>query len=96
VRAVRLHQRRLPGQVGRRGHVAHHQEPGDVHPQLAGGRDVLRGDVGLGAVGGDTDRADTERERVLEVRDRADARQQERGQPGPGEGGRDRLDPLLA
>ena len=96
VRAVGLHQRGLPGQVGRRGQVAHHQEPGDVHPQLARGRDVLGRDVGLGAVRGDPHRADPERERVLEVGDGADAGQQQRGQPGAGDGPGDGLDPLLA
>jgi hypothetical protein len=96
VRAVGLHQRGLPGQVGRRGQVAHHQEPGDVHPQFARGRDVLGGDVGLGAVGGDPHRADPEGERALEVGDGADAGQQQRGQPGAGDGPGDGLDPLLA
>ncbi len=33
----------------RRGHVAHHQEAGDVHAEVAGLGDVLGGDVGLGA-----------------------------------------------
>jgi hypothetical protein len=96
VRAVGLHQRGLPGQVGGRRQVAHHQETGDVHAQLAGGRDVLGGDVGLGAVGGDPDRADPEGERVLEVGDRADAGQQQRGQPRVGDRTGHGLDPFLA
>jgi hypothetical protein len=96
VRAVGLHQRGLAGQVGRPGQVAHHQEPGDVHAQVARGRDVLGGDVGLGAVGGDPHRADPEGERVPEVGDGADAEQQQRGQPGVGDRPGHRLNPLLA
>ena len=84
MRAVGLHQLGLRGQLGGLGHVAHHQEAGDVHAQLAGGGDVLRGDVGLGAVGGDPHRAHAERVRALEVVDRADAGQQQRGEPGAG------------
>jgi hypothetical protein len=33
--------------------VAHHQEADGVHAEFACGGDVLRGDVGLGAMGGD-------------------------------------------
>ena len=58
VRAVGLHQLGLLGELVGGGHVAHHQEPGDVHAEFAGGGDVLGGDVGLGAVGGDPHRAD--------------------------------------
>ena len=42
-----------PARPARRGaHVAHHQEADGVHAELARGRDMLGGDVGLGAVGG--------------------------------------------
>ena len=44
--------------------------------------DVLGGDVGLGAVGGDAHRADAEVVGVLEVVDGADAGQQQGGEPG--------------
>ena len=64
------------------GHVGHHQEAGDVHAELAGGGDVLGGDVGLGAVGGDADRADAEVVGALQVVDGADAGQQQGGEPG--------------
>ncbi len=46
VRAIRFHQLGLLGQFLGRRHVAHHQEARDVHADLAGGFDVLRGDVG--------------------------------------------------
>ena len=57
VRAVALHQLGLRGERVGLDHVAHHQEAGHVHAQVAGGGDVLRGDVRLGAVGGDAHRA---------------------------------------
>ncbi len=47
VSAVGLHELGLSGQLlGRGGHVGEHQEAGDVHAELAGGGDVLGGDVG--------------------------------------------------
>ena len=67
------------------------RKPDDVHAELARGGDVLRGDVGLGAVGRDPHRADAERVRALRGRAiGADAGQQQRGQPGPGDSGGDR------
>lgn len=94
VRAEALHQLGLAGEFGGLGHVGHHQEPGDVHAQFAGGGDVLGGDVGLGAVGGDAHRADPEGVGLLEVVQRADAGEQECGGHGLVGGARDRLDPL--
>ena len=82
------------GQLAGGRHVAHHQEAGDVHAELAGGGDVLGGDVGLGAVGGDPDRADAEVVGVLELLDGADAGQQQRGEPGVGDVRGGGLDPL--
>jgi hypothetical protein len=76
VGAVGLHQLGLGGQLGRLGHVAHHQEARDAHVQLASPRDVLGGDVGLGAVRGDADRAPTEGVGAIEFGDGADAGQQ--------------------
>ena len=90
VRAVGLHQLGLLGELRGRGHVAHHQEAGDVHAEVAGGGDVLGGDVGLGAVGGDPHRADAEVVGALEVVDGADAGQQQRGEPGVRDGRRRR------
>ena len=81
VRAVGLHQLGLLGELLGRRHVGQHQESGDVHAELAGGGDVLGGDVGLGAVGGDADRADAEVAGVLQLVDGADAGQQQRGEP---------------
>jgi hypothetical protein len=57
-----------------------HEEPGDVHPQLAGLTDVLGGDVGLGGVGGDPHGPDPEVVGLLQLVQGADAGQQQRGQ----------------
>ncbi len=57
VGAVALHQLGLGDQAFGAVHVRHHQEADGVHAELAGHADVLLGDVGLGAVGGDADRA---------------------------------------
>jgi hypothetical protein len=66
--------------------VAHHQEAGDVHAVLPRPGDVLRGDVRFRAVRGDADAGDAEIPGVLEVLDGADARQQQGGQRGVGDG----------
>jgi len=47
VGAVRRHQRGLLRQSAGLGEVAHHDEPGHVHAELAGQCDVLRGHVRL-------------------------------------------------
>jgi hypothetical protein len=85
VRAVAFHQLRLPRELGGLSHMAHHQEAGDIHAQFAGRRDVLRGAVGLRAVGGDPNRADPEPVRALEFLDRADSGEQQGGQSGAGD-----------
>ncbi len=82
VGAVGLHQLGLLGEFGGGRHVGEHQEARDVHADLAGHRDVLGGDVGLGAVGGDPDRADPQGVRRLQVVHRADTGQQQRRQAG--------------
>ena len=84
VGAVGLHERGLPGELVCGGQVAHHQEPGDVHAEVPGGADVLGRDVGLGAVGRDADRADTEGVGVLQLGDRADTGQQQGREGGAG------------
>ena len=84
----------LGGERGRLGHVAHHEEPGDVHAEVPCGGDVLGGDVRLRAVGGDPYRTNAERVRALQVADRSDAGEQQGGEPGPGDGGGDRRDPV--
>jgi hypothetical protein len=48
---------RLLGQPARGGQVAHHQESDGIHAEFAGGRDVVCGDVGFGAVGPDAHHA---------------------------------------
>ena len=82
LRAAGLHQPRLFDQLRRRDHVRHHQEPGHVHADLAGVFDVLPGDVGLGAVGGDPHRPRAGLVCIPEVVDGADAGDQQRRQPG--------------
>src|SRR5690606_4975520 len=94
VGAVGLHQLGLAGQFGGLGHVGHHQEPGYVHAQLTGGGDVLRGDVGLGAVGGHAHRADAQGVGLLQVVQGPDAGQQQGGGHRVGHGVADGLDPL--
>ncbi len=94
VGAVGLHQQGLLRELLGRGEVAHHQEPGDVHPQVAGGRDVLGGDVRLRAVRCDADRTNAQAVGVLELLDGPDPREQQRGEPCPGQVGGRRLDPL--
>ncbi len=55
VRAIALHQLGLlrPARPAI-DHVAHHQEARHVHAEIACAADMLLGDVGLGAMGGDT------------------------------------------
>ncbi|MNE55858.1 hypothetical protein D3C80_1507230 [compost metagenome] len=62
--------------------MAHHQEADGVDAHLGGHADVLLGDVGLGAVGGDADGRHAAVHRHLQVVDRADARQQQGGHLG--------------
>ena len=57
--------------------MRHHQKADGVHAQLARHRDVLFGDVGLGA-GVATRMVSTPSLRHLQVIDGADARQQQR------------------
>ncbi|MCY1358997.1 hypothetical protein D9M69_455480 [compost metagenome] len=92
LRAVALHQLALSGQFFRRNHVAHHQEADGVHAQLAGVLDVLPGDVRLGAVGGDAHDPRAGLVGVLQVVHRADAGQQQGGDPGVADLAGHRLD----
>ncbi|MNT32269.1 hypothetical protein D3C72_1681420 [compost metagenome] len=80
VRAIGLHQLGLLRQGVRLGHVAHHQEAGHVHAQGAGGLDMLPGDIGLGAVGGDAHRAHAQIIGALQVMHGPDAGQQQGGE----------------
>jgi hypothetical protein len=82
VRAIGFHQQRLLRERLRPDHVAHHQETRDVHPQVARGGDVLLRDIRLGAMRRDAHRTDAELEGVAQLLDRADARDQQGGQPG--------------
>ena len=80
--AVAFHQLRLLDQLLDRGHVRHHQEADGVHAELARRLDVLPGDVGLGAVGGDAHAARARVIGVLEVVHGADAGQEQHGDDG--------------
>ena len=92
--AVALHQLGLLDQLLGRGHVRHHQEADRVHAELARRLDMLPGDVGLGAMGGDAHAARARVIGVLEVVHRADARQQQHGDDGVLALLGDRRDPL--
>jgi len=94
VGAVGLHHFRLLGEAFGGVELAHHQEPGDVHAELAGGGDVLGGDVGLGAVGGHPDRPDADLVGAFEVVGGADAGKDQRCQPGVREVGGGDFKPL--
>lgn len=69
---VGLHEQGLRGQFGRLAHMTHHEEPRDVHPEIAGLGDVLRRDVRLGAVRGDPHGAYADLEGPAQFGDRAD------------------------
>ena len=75
-----FHALRLFGESIWRAHVRHHQKSGDVHSQFPCGCNVLIGNVGLGAVGGNPDRPDTNIVSVLQVVDGADSRHEQTGQ----------------
>jgi hypothetical protein len=60
--------------------VAHHQEAGNVHAQIAGDADVLLAHVGFGAMGRHADRTHADVIGAAQFLDRADAGQDQRGQ----------------
>ena len=80
LRAVAFHQQRLLRERFGRRHVAHHQEARDVHAKVAGGLDMLFRDVRLGAMGSDAHRFHAHFAGVLQIVDRTDAGQQQRGE----------------
>ena len=71
--------------LGRLG-VGHHQEADRLEPELAGEAEVLDRHVGLGAVGGDPDQADTDVDAGADVVLGADAGQHQRRDLGLGGG----------
>ena len=85
VRAVAFHQPGLREQLSRFDHVRHHEEADGVESELARERDVLLGDVRLGAMRGDADGGDAAVLREVQVLDRADTGQQQRRDLGSGE-----------
>ena len=78
VGAVGFHQPGLIEQIRRLDHVGHHQESDGVHLQFACQRDVLLGDVGLSAMGGDADGMDAAIKGHPQMIHGADAGQQQR------------------
>ena len=80
VRAIALHQQGLLRQRLGLQHVAHHQEPGNVHAQIARRLDMLFADIGFGAMRGDPHRTHAHCISLLKIVHRADAGQQQRGQ----------------
>ncbi len=94
VSAVRFHELRLPAQLVGGRHVRHHQEPDDVHAQLAGVSNVLSRDVGLGRMGSDSHRLCARAMSGFQIFDRADARQQQNGDLRALHRARDRVDPV--
>ena len=72
------HDAGLRGESLRRLAVGHHQEADSLEPELAGDAEVLHGDVGLGAVGGDADHRHADVPARGDVVHGADAREHER------------------
>ncbi len=95
LRAIALHQPGLGSQGFGLAHMRHHQETDRIHAHFAGQRDMLGGDVGLGAMGGDAHRAHAEIVGALEILLGADARQQQGGEAGAGQLLGDGGDPFL-
>ena len=61
--------------------LTHPEESCDVHAELARERNVLRGDVGLGAMCCDTNRADAQVVGLLELTNRPDPREEQCREP---------------
>ena len=81
-RAIGFHQLGLTRQFGGGNHVRHHQKAHRVHAQLARMFDVLLGDIGFGAMGGDTHHARTGAIRLFQIMHGADAGNQQCGHLG--------------
>lgn len=92
--AIRFHQQRLSSQCVGRQHVAHHQKARYVHAQAARRLDVLLRDIGLRAMRRDAHRPHPHFVGALQVADRADAREKQRGQNRMFEHFCDRSDPV--
>ncbi len=74
----------LLGQLLRADHMHHHEKADGEHAVLLGVLDVLDGDVGLGAVGGDANGVGAAVPRLLQALDGPDAREQKNRQFGVG------------
>ena len=77
------HDARLPRELGGPGAGGEHQEPGGLQAERPRGLEVLDADVRLGRVGRDPEISRAGRGRLPEVPHRAEARQQQRGDPRP-------------
>ena len=74
--------------------MAHHEEAGHVHAEIAGDADMLLRNVGFGAVGRDANRTHTKVIGALQFLDGADAGQDQRGEDRLVQHFRYRFDPL--
>ena len=77
VRAIGLHELCLACEFSRRGHVRHHEKSGHIHSHRARSLYVLLGDIGLGAMCGDTYGARPSLVGFVKVFDCPDSRNQE-------------------
>ena len=82
---IAFHFRGLGGERFGVDHVAHHQEAGDIHAEIAGETDMLFGDIGFGAMGGDAHRADAQAMRPAQFIDGAEPGQDEGGEHRAGQ-----------
>jgi hypothetical protein len=82
LRAGVHHDPRLPGQLGRAGAMAEHEEPDGLHAQVTGSPKMLNGYVGLGAVRSDAGDRRAHFVGVPQILDGAEPRQQQHGDPG--------------
>jgi hypothetical protein len=73
--------------------MAHHQEAGDIHAEIARRLDMLPRDIRFGAMRRDTDRPDAHSLRPAQILDGSDARQEQRRDDGRFDGLADRFDP---
>ncbi len=81
LRARVNHDPGLPGQLSGPDPVAEHQEPDGLHAEVAGGGEMLHGDVGLGAVRGDPGHRRPGVPGMPQVVGRAEAGQQQHRDP---------------
>src|SRR5581483_243920 len=77
VGTVALHETRLHCKLGGLDDVSHHQKPDSIETELAGERDVLFGNVCLGAMRGDVNCCSSTGVRHVKMLDRANSWKQQ-------------------